>query len=83
MGDIIKNLKKVFNIGKKYNKHFVCFVIGSINAIIINVIYPLFAAKQLLFIADNLYKELIGVGFNDIRIYSSNSELYLTAKVYK
>ena len=60
MGDIIKNLKKVFNIGKKYNKHFVCFVIGSINAIIINVIYPLFAAKQLLFIADNLYKELIG-----------------------
>ncbi len=30
-----------------------------------------------------LYKELIDVGFNDIRIYSSNSELYLTAKVYK
>lgn len=30
-----------------------------------------------------LYKELIDVGFTDIRIYSSNSELYLTAKVHK
>lgn len=46
--ETLKYLKKVYNIGKKYKKHFWCFIIGSINAIIINVIYPLFGAKQLL-----------------------------------
>jgi len=60
MKETIKYLKKVYSIGRKYNKHLVCFIIGSLFAIIINVIYPLFAAKQLLYITDSMFLELLG-----------------------
>ena len=61
--ETLTNLKRVYGYGKKYKKHFIKFVLGSIFAIIINVIYPLFAAKQLLYITSGLIGELVGASF--------------------
>lgn len=59
MKETFSNLKRLFFYGKKYIKNFIAFTIGSIFAIIINVFYPLFTARQLLALTNNVFEELI------------------------
>ena len=54
MKETFNNLKKVYEFGKKYRKNLIFEIIGAVNGIIIGIILPLLAAKQIVY----LYKEL-------------------------
>lgn len=47
MKETINNIKRVYKYGKNYKKNLVIFTIISISNIIINIIYPIITAKQL------------------------------------
>lgn len=59
MKETINNLRKVFKFGKNYTWAFIIEIITSIIQIIIGVILPLFLARQIVLLTDNIYKELI------------------------
>jgi len=67
-----KNLKKVYKYGKKYKKNMIIFCLLSCLLILINVIYPIFTAKQLTNLTGGIFEELIFVtliilGFDVLR----------------
>jgi len=59
MKETIYNLKKVYEYGKKYRKNLFVFVSMSGLFTIINIILPIIAAKQIVYLSDNLYIQLI------------------------
>lgn len=59
MEKTIKNLKEVYKYGKEYKSCIILEIIGSIIAIMINILLPIFAAKQIVDLTDNLWEELI------------------------
>ena len=59
MKETLKNLKKVYEFGKKYNKNLYIFIIVSFMFIVVNVIYPIFTAKQLTYLTEGTFKSLI------------------------
>lgn len=59
MKNTIKNLKTVYHYGKKYKKHLLYETIGSIIGIIISIIVPILAAKQIVYLTDNNWQQLI------------------------
>lgn len=59
MRETINNLKRVYKYGKKYKKNLIVFTIISISNIIINIIYPIVTAKQLVALSTSLYMELL------------------------
>ena len=61
MRETYNNLKKVFIIGKEYHKNMYIFCILSLIFIFVNVIYPIFTAKQLTNLTGGLFKQLIYV----------------------
>ena len=58
MKETFTNLKKVYQFGKEYNKNLVAFTVLSFAFVIVNVIYPIFTAKQITYLSTGLFKEL-------------------------
>lgn len=73
MKETFHNLKKLFVYGRKYIKNFILFTLGSIFAILINVFYPLFTAKQLLALTNSVFEELIGASLIVLGLLILNS----------
>lgn len=61
MEDTIKNLKRVYEFGKKYKKNLIFEIIGAINGIIIGIVLPLLAAKQIIYFTSNIWSQLIAI----------------------
>lgn len=59
MKETINNLKKVYKYGKAYKKNLMIFSLMSLSFIVINIIVPIISAKQLVYITDNMYIELL------------------------
>ncbi len=59
MKETIKNLKRVYRYGKEYKKNLIYETIGSIFGIVISIILPILAAKQIVYLTDNLWYQLI------------------------
>ncbi len=59
MKETLHNLKEVYKYGRKYKKNLIIFTIMSISFIILNIISPIIAAKQLVYLTDSLYQELL------------------------
>jgi len=58
MKETITNLKKVMEFGKKYKKNFLCTIFCCVVFVAVNIILPILGSKQLLYLTDNIYKEL-------------------------
>ena len=58
MKETWNNLKKVYSFGKEYKKNMIVFTVSSFFAIIINVIYPIFTARQLTSLTAGLFEQL-------------------------
>ena len=59
MKETINNLKKVYFYGKEFKLRLIISTVASFLFIIVNVIYPIFTAKQLTSLTAGLYEELI------------------------
>ena len=59
MKETLSNLKRVYSHGRKYKKNLIFFAILSILSIAINIIYPIFSAKQIVSLSSSLYQELL------------------------
>ena len=73
MKETIKNLKRVYKYGKKYKKSLIIQMVCCVIFITINIILPIFGAKQLLYLTTNVYDELIGVSILVALIASFNA----------
>lgn len=63
MIETLRNLKKVYRYGKKYKKALMYQCICCIFFIIGNIILPIIGAKQLIYITDSLFGQLIIASF--------------------
>ena len=59
MKETFNNLKKVYEFGKKYRKNLIFEIIGAVNGIIIGIILPLLAAKQIVYFTSRIWEQLI------------------------
>ena len=88
MKETFKNLKKVYQYGKEYNKNLIFFTVLSFAFVIVNVIYPIFTAKQITYLSTGLFTELAIVtlvvfGLELLRILrmvliKRNTQIYFT-----
>ena len=61
MKETFKNLKRVYGFGKEYKKNMIIFCLLSLILIFVNVIYPIFTAKQLTTLTAGMFQSLIYV----------------------
>ena len=59
MKETLKNLKKVYKYGRKYKKALIYQVICCIFFITFNIILPIITAKQLVYLTDNVFDQLL------------------------
>ena len=59
MKETLKNLKKVYKYGKKYKINLICEIIGAIIATVIGILVPLLAAKQIVYLTNNIWTQVI------------------------
>ncbi len=59
MKETLNNLKRVYQYGRKYKKNLIIFTLISLLNIGINIIYPIFTAKQLVALSSSVYVELL------------------------
>ena len=59
MKETFRNLKKVYEYGKEFKSCLIYETIGSIFGIIIGIILPILAAKQIVYLTDNNWQQLI------------------------
>lgn len=59
MKETLKNLKKVYSYGKEFKASLIILSLFSFLFIIINVIYPIYTAKQLTYLTGGLFKQLV------------------------
>ncbi len=58
MKETIKNLKRVYLYGKKYNKNLIFFTILSILFVGFNILMPIISARMIVDLTNNLYLDL-------------------------
>ena len=58
MKETLTNLKRVYQFGKKYNKHLVIFTIFTCIGIVFNIITPIISAQQIMYITNNQFEQL-------------------------
>lgn len=63
MKNTLKNLKNVYSYGKEFKKSLIYETIGSILGIIIGIVLPILAAKQIVFLTNNEWKQLVMMSF--------------------
>lgn len=59
----IRNLKYVYNYGKEYKKALIFESIGSIFGIVIGITLPILSAKQVVYLTDNMWIQLLFMSF--------------------
>lgn len=59
MKETIKNIKKVYKYGKKYKKSLIYQAICCIFFIIFNIILPIITARQLVYLTDSMFEQLL------------------------
>ncbi|MBE6161832.1 MAG: ABC transporter ATP-binding protein [Firmicutes bacterium] len=59
MKETIRNLKKVYEYGKEYKKCLIYETIGSAFGIAIGILLPILAAKQIVYLTNNKWEQLI------------------------
>ena len=59
MKQTINNLKVIYNYGKEYKRSLLYETIGSLFGIAINIAIPILTAKQVVYLTDNIWKQLI------------------------
>ncbi len=59
MKETLSNLKKVYKYGKKYKKALIYQIICSIFFITFNIILPIITSKQLVYITDSMFYQLL------------------------
>lgn len=84
MKETIANMKKVYSYGKKYKKNLIVCMFCSMIFICINVILPILGSKQLLFLTENVFDELIYTSVMILIIMIiSNIVMVLLKKIHK
>ncbi len=69
MKETINNLKKVYEYGKEFKLNMIIFTTLSFIFVIVDVIYPIFTAKQITYLTGGLFEQLIIVSIV-ILVYS-------------
>ena len=59
MKETFSNLKKVYYYGRRYKKNLIIFFLISVVFIFVNIVIPVLSAKQLVYLSDSLYEELL------------------------
>ncbi len=59
MKETIENVKKLYQYGKEYRKNLVWLVIDFISGVIVGIIIPLLAARQILYFTSSSCKQTI------------------------
>lgn len=59
MKKTIKNIKTIYKYGKEYKNALILEAVGSLLGIIIGIVLPILAAKQIVYITDNNWDQLI------------------------
>lgn len=59
MKETWNNLKRVYSFGKEYKKNMIVFMVASFLFIFINVIYPIFTARQLTYMTSGVFESLL------------------------
>lgn len=59
--NVFSYLKKTYQYAKQDKKYLFFFLLGSILLCVINVIVPLLSARQILYLTDGFWEQLIGV----------------------
>ena len=59
MKETWNHLKRVYSFGRDYKKNMIVFTLASLLFIVINVIYPIFTAKQITYLTSGLLDQLM------------------------
>ena len=59
MKETLSNLKKVYEYGKKYKKALIYQMICCIFFITFNIVIPIITSKQLVYITDSMFSQLL------------------------
>ena len=60
MKETFRNLKKVYQFGIEYKKNLILLCLLSLFFVFINILLPIITAKQLIYITDGLFNQLLG-----------------------
>lgn len=59
MKETFSNLKRVYQYGKEYKKNLIIFSLMSLSFIVINIILPIVTAKELVYLTESVFGQLI------------------------
>ena len=59
MKETVKNLRSVYQFGKKYKKNFLFFTIAACFGVLFNIIVPILTAQQIVYLTNNQFYQLI------------------------
>lgn len=59
MKETVKNLRSVYQFGKKYKKNFLFFTIATCFGVLFNIIVPILTAQQIVYLTNNQFYQLI------------------------
>lgn len=80
MKETFKNLKKVFNYGKKYKWAFLLEMFATIVQIIVGIFLPLLLAKQIVLLTSDITNQIIFVSLGVLLIKSIDTINYTLLK---
>ena len=59
MKETVKNLRSVYQFGKKYKKNFLFFTIATCFGVLFNIIVPILTAQQIVYLTNNQFHQLV------------------------
>jgi len=59
MKETLRNLRKVYNYGREWNKSLILSCVFSFAFVVVHVIYPVFTAKQITALTGGLFEQLV------------------------
>lgn len=82
MKETIENIKRVYQYGKEYKKNLVEMCIAVASSTVINIILPLFIAKQIVYFTSSLWEQLliISLVIFGIQAYISFAAMFFTRR---
>lgn len=82
MKETIKNIKRVYQYGKEYKKNLVGMFFAVASSTVINIILPLFIAKQIVYFTSSLWQQLliISLVIFGIQAYISFVAMFFTRR---
>ena len=57
MKETVKNLRSVYQLGKKYKKNFLFFTIATCFGVLFNIIVPILTARQIVYLTNNQFHQ--------------------------